>query len=190
MIKASCSLLPKRVREIENILFEMSPTNWVIITNRNTKASTLEGTFDDETSACERIEFLNKAFGETIKFSIEKEFKSEWKEAYKHHFQAWNYKMFHFVPTWEKQTTQITSCIKTKNGLWFIHLSVQIVSIQLESPFKQKLKSLELTDLRSTPYQFPKLLLIWVANSFRIFVATKSRSFTGAERTLKLYLET
>ena len=88
MIKASCNLLPKRVREIENVLFEMSPTNWVIITNRNTKASTLEGTFDDETSAYEQIEFLNKAFGETIKFSIEKEFKSGWKEAYKHHFQA------------------------------------------------------------------------------------------------------
>jgi len=109
MIKASCNLLPKRVREIENVLFEMSPTNWVIITNRNTKASTLEGTFDDETSAYEQIEFLNKAFGETFKFSIEKEFKSGWKEAYKHHFQAWNYKMFHFVPTWERQTTQITT---------------------------------------------------------------------------------
>ena len=63
MIKASCNLLPKRVREIENVLFEMSPTNWVIITNRNTKASTIEGTFDDETSAYEQIELLNKTFG-------------------------------------------------------------------------------------------------------------------------------
>ena len=80
--------------------------------------------------------------------------------------------------------------IKTKNGLWCIPLSVQIVSIQSESPFKQKLKSLELTDLLSTPYQFRKLLHIWVANSQGILLRLSLGPFTGEDRTLKLYLET
>ena len=55
--KSSCNLLPKRVREIEHILFEMSPTNWVIITNRNTKKSTIEGTFDDENVATNKLSY-------------------------------------------------------------------------------------------------------------------------------------
>ena len=80
--------------------------------------------------------------------------------------------------------------IKTKNGLWYIPLSAQIVLIQLESPFTLKLISLELTDLRSTPYQFRKLLHIWVANSQGILLRLSLGPFTGAERTLKLYLET
>ena len=58
MLKVECRLDRSKIRIVENILYEISPTNWVIITNRNTKESKLQGSFIDKNVATEEINKL------------------------------------------------------------------------------------------------------------------------------------
>jgi ribosomal protein L11 methyltransferase len=103
MLKVECNLDRSKIRIVEHILYEISPTNWVIITNRNTKKSKLQGNFIDKNVADEEINKLQNLLGENLLFSNETNLEDDWKEAYKLHFKPWQYKNFKFVPSWEKE---------------------------------------------------------------------------------------
>lgn len=103
MLKVECNLDRSKIRIVEHILYEISPTNWVIITNRNTKKSKLQGNFIDKNVATEEINKLQNLLGENLLFSNETNLEDDWKEAYKLHFKPWQYKNFKFVPSWEKE---------------------------------------------------------------------------------------
>ena len=103
MLKVECNLNRSKIRIVEHILYEILPTNWVIITNRNTKKSKLQGNFIDKNVAAEEINKLQNLLGENLLFSNETNLEDDWKEAYKLHFKPWQYKNFKFVPSWEKE---------------------------------------------------------------------------------------
>ena len=109
MLKVECRLDRSKIRIVENILYEISPTNWVIITNRNTKESKLQGSFIDKNVATEEINKLQNLLGENLPISSETNLEDDWKEAYKLHFKPWHYKNFKFVPSWEKEITDVES---------------------------------------------------------------------------------
>ena len=98
MLKVECKLDRSKIRIVENILYEISPTNWVIITNRNTKESKLQGNFIDKNVATVEINKLQNLLGENLPISSETNLEDDWKEAYKLHFKPWHYKDFKFVP--------------------------------------------------------------------------------------------
>ena len=104
MLKVECDLDRSKIRIVEHILYEISPTNWVIITNRNTKKSKLQGNFIDKNVAAEEINKLQNLLGENLLFSNERNLEDDWKEAYKLHFKPWQYKNFKFVPSGKKKT--------------------------------------------------------------------------------------
>lgn len=107
MLKVECKLDRSKIRIVENILYEISPTNWVIITNRNTKESKLQGSFIDKNVATEEINKLQNLLGENLPISSETNLEDDWKEAYKLHFKPWHYKNFKFVPSWEKEISDV-----------------------------------------------------------------------------------
>lgn len=107
MLKVECKLDRSKIRIVENILYEISPTNWVIITNRNTKESKLQGSFIDKNVATEEINKLQNHLGENLPISSETNLEDDWKEAYKLHFKPWHYKNFKFVPSWEKEISDV-----------------------------------------------------------------------------------
>jgi len=109
MLKVECKLDRSKIRIVENILYEISPTNWVIITNRNTKESKLQGSFIDKNVATEEINKLQNHLGENLPISSERNLEDDWKEAYKLHFKPWHYKNFKFVPSWEKEISDVES---------------------------------------------------------------------------------
>lgn len=109
MLKVECKLDRSKIRIVENILYEISPTNWVIITNRNTKESKLQGSFIDKNVATEEINKLQNLLGENLPISSETNLEDDWKEAYKLHFKPWHYKNFKFVPSWEKEISDVES---------------------------------------------------------------------------------
>jgi ribosomal protein L11 methyltransferase len=109
MLKVECKLDRSKIRIVENILYEISPTNWVIITNRNTKESKLQGSFIDKNVATEEINKLQNHLGENLPISSETNLEDDWKEAYKLHFKPWHYKNFKFVPSWEKEISDVES---------------------------------------------------------------------------------
>ncbi|MBL6826983.1 MAG: 50S ribosomal protein L11 methyltransferase [Opitutales bacterium] len=109
MLKVECKLDRSKIRIVENILYEISPTNWVIITNRNTKESKLQGSFIDKNVATEEINKLQNLLGENLPISSETNLEDDWKETYKLHFKPWHYKNFKFVPSWEKEISDVES---------------------------------------------------------------------------------
>jgi len=109
MLKVECKLDRSKIRIVENILYEISPTNWVIITNRNTKESKLQGSFIDKNVATEEINKLQNHLGENLPISSETNLEDDWKEAYKLHFKPWHSKNFKFVPSWEKEIPDVES---------------------------------------------------------------------------------
>ena len=109
MLKVECKLDRLKIRIVENILYEISPTNWVIITNRNTKESKLQGNFIDSNVATEEIKKLQNLVGENLPILNETNLEEDWMEAYKLHFKPWHYKNFKFVPSWEKEISNFES---------------------------------------------------------------------------------
>lgn len=110
MYKALVTLPPKSLTEIENILFEIAPSNWVLSLNRKTRILTLEGLFSNEQDAhCGITNFKTFYSGHPIKFSLEKVHNNDWTNSYKHHFKTWSYKNFNFIPEWERDQVQLNS---------------------------------------------------------------------------------
>ena len=107
MISANCKLDPQLNAEVENILFEIAPSNWSIAKNRKTKISTLSGNFNNIAEANDASMLLQSYISKEIDFIFEELSDSSWKNAYRHHFKIWRYKNFVFVPFWEKEDLRL-----------------------------------------------------------------------------------
>ena len=107
MISANCKLDPQLNAEVENILFEIAPSNCSIAKNRKTKISTLSGNFNNIVEANDASMLLQSYLSKEIDFIFEELSDSSWKNAYRHHFKIWRYKNFVFVPFWEKEDLRL-----------------------------------------------------------------------------------
>lgn len=79
MINAICKLDSKLSAEIENILFEIAPSNWSITKNRKTKISTLSGNFNNTVEAQEACLDLKSFISKEIDFIFVELSESSWK---------------------------------------------------------------------------------------------------------------
>ena len=107
MISATCKLDQQLNAEVENILFEIAPSNWSIAKNRKTKISTLSGNFSNIVEANHASMLLQTYMSKEIDFIFEELSDSSWKNAYRHHFKIWRYKNYVFVPFWEKENLRL-----------------------------------------------------------------------------------
>lgn len=108
MYKALVTLPPNLLTEVENILYEIAPSNWILSLNRKTRILTLEGLFSDKDDAvCGITNFQNYYTGQTFEFLLEETNDDDWINSYKHHFETWNYKNYKFIPEWERNIVDL-----------------------------------------------------------------------------------
>ncbi len=104
MIKAS-SLIPRSFFEqLDELLYELAPSNWVHTIKSQTGDGQLDGYFEDLKIANSSISSLHEFSPASIPFSftileIEEE---DWVNSYKKHFHAWEFKGIHIIPVWQK----------------------------------------------------------------------------------------
>ena len=111
MLKASCKLDCRAVEAMEAALYELAPSNWYVIENRLNGNGFLEGVFENQEEMQLAVKELESV--SPIRLDLSQGLRTEcledrdWKEAYKHHFQAWTVGNFHCIPIWEKESYEI-----------------------------------------------------------------------------------
>ena len=96
---------------MEAALYELAPSNWYVIENRLNGSGFLEGVFENQEEMQLAVKELESV--SPIRLDLSQELRTEpledrdWKEAYKHHFQAWTVGNFHCIPIWEKESYEI-----------------------------------------------------------------------------------
>jgi ribosomal protein L11 methyltransferase len=104
MIKAYLEIEENLLDELEEILYEFAPHNWILYFNHSKNCTKLEGFFKNSHAA---IEDFKRITGTTnLKhltcLLFENVYEDDWKNAYKKHFQPWRVDNFHWVPIWYK----------------------------------------------------------------------------------------
>ena len=109
MIKSSHSIEQSSLLLMEDALYELAPSNWIVIDSHTDDSAKLVGFFDSENEAViaqQELEFvLGKDFAKPFKLDqLEDE---DWKESYKTHFKAWSRGTIHWVPEWERESYNV-----------------------------------------------------------------------------------
>lgn len=109
MIKASICCDPDTINQLEDVLYELAPSNWSLVVNRITEKGNLEGFFESKAQALESIDELKTLLAVKLSqtFVIADIPDQDWKEAYKSHFEPWSHGKIHWVPEWEKNSYEI-----------------------------------------------------------------------------------
>ena len=104
MIKVSIELSEQETKDVEDFLYEIAPSPWIIIQNQITKNSILEGFFETQEKLDSYLSKLDNSSREILKvngkYNLENLEDCVWEEAYKIHFEPWQYQGFHWVPSW------------------------------------------------------------------------------------------
>ena len=104
MIKAS-SLIPRRFfDQLDEVLYELAPSNWVHTIKNQTSDGQLDGYFENQQLAASSIKFISEFSSDGIPFNfLISEIKQEdWQNSYKKHFQTWEFKGIYIIPVWQK----------------------------------------------------------------------------------------
>jgi ribosomal protein L11 methyltransferase len=102
MIKAFTEIPSSNIEHLEDYLYEIAPSPWVLIINYLNGSGSLAGYFDCQVDAQLAITEIEK-FSTTLPFNFLEIQDQDWKEAYKDHFHPWKYKNFHLIPSWMKE---------------------------------------------------------------------------------------
>jgi ribosomal protein L11 methyltransferase len=109
MIKAYLEIEENLLDELEEILYEFAPHNWILYFNHSKKCTKLEGFFENSDVA---VEDFKRITGTTnLKhlpcLLFENVDEEDWKNAYKKHFHPWGVNNFHWVPIWHKENYSV-----------------------------------------------------------------------------------
>jgi len=107
MIKATLPLSTELIPPLEDLLWELAPSNWCLQINRLSDEGTLDGFFDNRELALAEWTSLSQrfpAFVEPLSLELSTVEDRDWKEAYKEHFHPWSIGSLHLVPEWERAT--------------------------------------------------------------------------------------
>lgn len=109
MINVQVEVEENLVLSIEEKIYELAPTNWVLNCNLITGKYILEGFFDDLNSAEDSYEeLINDSDIILQQIPVYKTIKDiDWKNSYKKHFRPWMFKHFHWIPIWKKDSYQV-----------------------------------------------------------------------------------
>jgi ribosomal protein L11 methyltransferase len=109
MIKVTGQISIETASEIEDVLYEYAPHNWIISTDLLQGKCDLIGFFKSKKLA---ISSFKEIFD--INFNLSLDILSfanvqneDWKNSYKKHFKPWNIGNFHWVPYWEKNRYRV-----------------------------------------------------------------------------------
>ena len=107
MYQVSLDLSENQIQLLEDVLYEIAPSNWYILQNRLLSNGKLEGFFEHYGDIEGSMMELNNLCTIKVPFEsskIEKLKPEDWTNAYKFHFKPWSFKNFHWIPLWEKNT--------------------------------------------------------------------------------------
>ena len=111
MIKVTGQISIETANQIEDVLYEYAPHNWLISTNLLQGKCELVGFFQNNKEA---IASFREIFD--VSFNISSDILSiadvqneDWKNSYKKHFQPWSIGNFHWVPCWERNQYKVTN---------------------------------------------------------------------------------
>lgn len=111
MIKVTGQISIETANQIEDVLYEYAPHNWLISTNLLQDKCELVGFFQNNEEA---IASFREIFD--VSFNISSDILSiadvqneDWKNSYKKHFQPWSIGNFHWVPCWERNQYKVTN---------------------------------------------------------------------------------
>ena len=103
MIRVGITLPTRDLTAVENTLYEIAPSNWVITMDKETRVLTLSGLFLSKGDSLRGISNLKEYYdGFLSDFRIEEIDNQFWENSYRHHFKPWNYKNYKFIPLWDK----------------------------------------------------------------------------------------
>lgn len=109
MIKVSSEIPLDFANTIDEILYEIAPSNWVYTKKKPKEVGFLEGYFYTHQEVTSSIKILREISPEkfTLEFTFSEIRNEDWKNSYKKHFDAWEFRGFHVVPIWQKKTHEI-----------------------------------------------------------------------------------
>ena len=111
MIKVTGQISIETANQIEDVLYEYAPHNWLISTDLLQDKCELIGFFqnnEEAISSFREIFDLNFNLSSNI-LSIADVQNEDWKNSYKKHFQPWSIGNFHWVPCWERNRYKVTN---------------------------------------------------------------------------------
>ena len=111
MIKVTGQISIETANQIEDVLYEYAPHNWLISTDLLQDKYELIGFFqnnEEAISSFREIFDLNFNLSSNI-LSIADVQNEDWKNSYKKHFQPWSIGNFHWVPCWERNRYKVTN---------------------------------------------------------------------------------
>ena len=104
MIKVSITISADSVDRLEDCLYEIAPSRWIILQNKIKLDFTLEGYFENDISTDEINKEIDLYFADILScnknIEIQQISDTNWTESYKIHFKPWSHKGFHWIPTW------------------------------------------------------------------------------------------
>ena len=109
MIKVTGQISSEITSQIEDILYEYAPHNWLISTDLIQSNCELIGFFKSKELAISSFkEIFDVNFNLSLDILSFVDVQNEdWKNSYKKHFKPWNIGNFHWVPSWEKNSYKI-----------------------------------------------------------------------------------
>jgi ribosomal protein L11 methyltransferase len=103
MIKASAETPSLTVQQLEDYLYEIAPSPWILIVNYLNGSGCLNGYFDCKDEAQLAIAEIEEFSPTKLRFDFSEIQDRDWKDAYKEHFHPWKHKNFHLIPSWMKE---------------------------------------------------------------------------------------
>ena len=103
MIKAFAETPSQLVQQLEDYLYEIAPSPWVLIVNYLNGSGSLNGYFDCKDEAQVAIAEIEEFSSTKLRFDFSEIQDRDWKDAYKEHFHPWRHKNFHLIPSWMKE---------------------------------------------------------------------------------------
>ena len=111
MIKVTGQISIETANQIEDVLYEYAPHNWLISSDLLQNKCELVGFFQNNEEA---ISSFREIFD--VNFNLRSDILSiadvqneDWKNSYKKHFQPWSIGNFHWVPCWERNRYKVTN---------------------------------------------------------------------------------
>ena len=110
MIKVTGQISSEITSQIEDVLYEYAPHNWLISTDLLQSNCDLIGFFKSKELAISSFkEIFDVNFNLSLDILSFVDVQNEdWKNSYKKHFKPWNIGNFHWVPSWEKNSYNST----------------------------------------------------------------------------------
>ncbi|MEK9772876.1 MAG: 50S ribosomal protein L11 methyltransferase [Opitutae bacterium] len=111
LYKSSSDIPADQTDFVEGFLFEHAPSKWALEVNYNTGDGLLHGFFASKEEMLVQESAISQEIGNLIKFRFKNTeiHDQDWKESYKAHFTPWQYKFFHLIPLWLKDTYRVST---------------------------------------------------------------------------------